>query len=351
VTGYVVVDPLLQQRALEVVVNDPGIDFVLNLTATESGRDPTPEMLAVSLPIFDNLARIIRSSPLPVMLISNTCMDLSRTARMAVERTGLYFAAGMEHGLRALGRFLWWSEYIQNPASKEAAEPPPPLAHDRPFSGNWSEAQARLLLERANIPTIPARLATSADEAVQAARELGLPAVLKIQSPTLLHKSDIGGVALNLTSEEAVRAEFTAMLDRVQAKQPYAEIEGILVSPMRKTGLELLVGIVRDDLWGPILTVGLGGIWTEVLKDTTVRVLPVSRDEIAKMLNELRGAALLHGARGQTGVDIRALSEVIYRISTLALALGPNLSALEINPLLVQGERIEALDVLVSWQE
>lgn len=351
VTGYIVVDPLLQQRALEVVVNDPGIDFVLNLTSTESGRDPTPEMLAASLPVFDSMAQIIHSSPRPVMLISNTCMDISRTARMAVERTGLYFSAGMEHGLRALGRFLWWSEYIQTPANKTSTEPPPPLAHERPFSGNWSEAQARLLLERANVPTIPARLATSADEAVQAASELGLPAVLKIQSPTLLHKSDIGGVTLNLTSEEDVRAEFTAMLDRVQAKQPYAEIEGILVSPMRKTGIELLVGIVRDDLWGPVLTLGLGGIWTEILKDTTVRVLPVSREEIVKMLSELRGAALLHGARGQAGVDTHALSEIIYSISTLALALGPGLSALEINPLLVQGERIEALDVLVSWQE
>jgi acetate---CoA ligase (ADP-forming) len=175
--------------------------------------------------------------------------------------------------------------------------------------------------------------------------------VLKIQSATLPHKSDVGGVALNLASAEAVRAEFTAMLARVQARQPDAEIEGILVSPMRPAGIELLVGIVRDDLWGLVLTLGLGGVWTEILKDTAVRVLPVSRDEIATMLGELRGAALLRGARGQAGVDMQALGEVIYRISTLALALGPSLNALEINPLLVKGERIEVLDVLVSWQE
>ncbi len=205
-------------------------------------------------------------------------------------------------------------------------------------------------MEKAGIPTVPACLATSADKAAQAARELGLPVALKIQSAALPHKSDVGGVALNLASEEAVHAEFTAMLARVQTRQPDAEIEGILVSPMRPAGIELLVGIVRDDLWGPVLTLGLGGVWTEILKDTSVRVLPVQRNEIATMLGELRGAALLRGARGQEGADMQTLGEVIYRISTLALALGPNLNALEINPLLVKGERIEALDVLVSWQ-
>ena len=125
---------------------------------------------------------------------------------------------------------------------------------------------------------------------------------------------------------------------------PY--IDGILVSPMRPAGTELLVGVVRDDLWGPVLTVGLGGVWTEVLKDTAVRVLPVRRDEVLQMLGELRGAALLRGMRGQEGVDLQAVSEVIYRVSTLALALGPRLSALEINPLLV---RVHVSRRSMSW--
>jgi len=120
---------------------------------------------------------------------------------------------------------------------------------------------------------------------------------------------------------------------------------------MRPAGIELLVGVVHDDLWGPVLTVGLGGVWTEVLKDTAVRVLPVEQGEVERMLGELRGAALLCGTRGQEGVDLQAVSEVIYRVSTLALALGPKLRALEINPLLVSSARVEALDVLVSWQE
>lgn len=350
VTGYIVVDPTLQQRALEVVVNDPNLDFVLNLTATESGREPTPEALALLLPQYDNLARVIHSAPHPVVLVSNTCMDLSRTARAVVERTGLHFTAGMEHGVRAVGRFLWWSEYLRNNQEKASQETPFVDLQDFETHGNWSEAQARSLLQKANIPIVPARLATSADEAVQAARELGLPVVLKIQSADLPHKSDIGGVTLNVQTEDAVHAEFMDMLKRVQTSQPDARIEGILISPLRPAGIELLVGIVRDELWGPVLTLGLGGVWTEILRDTTVRVLPVSQNEIETMLGELRGSALLRGARGQAGVNLQALSEIIYRISTLALALGPQLDALEINPLLVGTTHIEALDVLINWQ-
>jgi acyl-CoA synthetase (NDP forming) len=138
---------------------------------------------------------------------------------------------------------------------------------------------------------VPATLAGSADEAVQAAEALGLPVALKIQSPQVEHKTDVGGVALNLATQEAVRAEFTGMLARVRGELPEAEVEGILVSPMRPAGLELLVGVVRDQVWGPVLTVGLGGVWTEVLRDTAVRILPVRPGEIEEMLGELRGAS------------------------------------------------------------
>jgi succinyl-CoA synthetase beta subunit len=160
----------------------------------------------------------------------------------------------------------------------------------------------------------------------------------------------MGGVALHLDTEEAVRLGYTTMLERVQAACPGIEIEGVLVSPMRPAGIELLVGIVRDPLWGLVLTVGLGGIWTEVLKDTALRILPVQQDEIRRMLSELRGSTLLLGGRGHTRADLHTLSDVIYRISLLAHSLGPQLDALEINPLWIGASGIEALDVLLSWQ-
>ncbi|HEX4207074.1 MAG TPA: acetate--CoA ligase family protein [Ktedonobacteraceae bacterium] len=353
VTGYIVVDGTLQQRALEVVVDDPNIDFVLNLASIEGSRELTAVALASIHEQYSHLAETIRAARLPVVLVSNTCLDLTATARSIVDLTKLHFIAGMEHGIHALGRLLWWSETSRAVAAannqEEALPAAPRVAF--PLVGSWSEARARTLLQKAGIPLVPGILATSAQEAVQAASTLGLPVALKIQSPALAHKSDVGGVALNLSTEDAVRQEFTTMLERVQAASPEAEIEGVLVSPMRGAGVELLVGIVRDPLWGLVLTLGLGGIWTEALKDTAVRVLPIQRSDIAAMLGELRGSALLRGDRGHLPVDSHALCDVIYRISVLARTLGPQLAALEINPLWVDGSHIEALDVLLAWRD
>ncbi len=351
VTGYVVVDVTIQRRSLEVVLNDPNIDFVMELVSLDTSREPTAIALAAAYEQYERRAALIHAASRPVVLMYTTSLDLPPSGRAMVEHTGLHIVAGIEHGMRALGKLLWWSKLISTPSSTVPEEPLSPVSSDFPHTGNWSEARARTLLQSAGIPIVPGVLATSAEEAAQAARQLGLPVALKIQSPTLLHKSDVGGVALNLASEEAVHTGFTTMLERIRTHQPTDEIEGVLVSPMRAAGVELLVGIVRDPLWGLVLTLGLGGIWTEALKDTALRVLPVQRAEIETILGELRGVTMLRGGRGRTPVDLHALSEVIYRISRLAHSLGPQLNALEINPLLIGTAGIEALDVLVSWEE
>ena len=131
---------------------------------------------------------------------------------------------------------------------------------------------------------------------------------------------------------------------------PDAHIEGTLVSPMRSGGIELLVGVTRDATWGQVLAVGMGGIWVEVLKDTSLRVLPVTREDVRAMLAELQGAKLLQAARGSKRADLEALVEVIYHIAELAQALKANMESLEINPLRVDGSQIEALDAVITWQ-
>lgn len=355
VTGYVVVDATLQRRALQVVLNDSTLDFVLYLASIEGALPPAPEQLAVTFAQYDLLTEIIRGASCPVILVSNTCLDITPTSRLVAERTGLSFVAGMEHGIRAIARVLWWSEHIHQASAfltANTSEAVNEAVAAVPFErvGTWSEAQARQLLQEADLPIIPGILATSADEAVQAARSLGLPVALKVQSASIVHKSDVGGVVLHLDTEEAVGESFQSIMEQVRSQAPDARIDGILVSPMRSTGVELLVSVMRDELWGPVLTLGLGGIWTEVLKDTSVRVLPVSHAEILTMLGELRGSAVLRGNRGQAAVDLHALSMVISRISQLASSLGPQLATLEINPLWTDGTRIEILDALVSWQ-
>ncbi|WP_069806146.1 acetate--CoA ligase family protein [Thermogemmatispora onikobensis] len=357
VTGYVVVDGTLQQRALAIVREDPQLDFVLNVVSIDGLRRPTPESQQVLYNQYERLAELVHSSPRPILLVSNSCIDLPAALLPIIEQTGLHIIAGLEHGLRALGRVLWWSEQLhqpQQPATEEP-EPEPVLTLDgaalaAPDERSWSEIQTRALLEQAGIPLVPAQLAHTPAEALAAARHYGFPVALKIQSPMILHKSDIGGVALNLSSEEAVARAFERLLSAAHQQVPANAIEGILVSPMRQQGSELLVSVFTDQVWGPTLTVGLGGLWAEVLHDIALRPLPLKRREIRAMLEELRGFPLLRGLRNQPGVNLERLSAVIAQITRLAQTLAPYLEVLEINPLLANGDQVEVLDALIIWR-
>ena len=196
------------------------------------------------------------------------------------------------------------------------------------------------------MPVVPGGLAHSADEAVRLARRVGLPVALKICSAQITHKTDIGGVALGLGTEAEVRAAYAKVRAAGEAVED-AAVDGVLVTPMRTGGTELLVGVTLDATFGPVLAVGLGGVWVEIMGDTSLRVLPVDAAEVRRMLGELRGLPLLRGARGSRPADLDALAEAITGVSRVALSLGDALRALEVNPLWVNGDQVEALDVLV----
>jgi acetate---CoA ligase (ADP-forming) len=169
---------------------------------------------------------------------------------------------------------------------------------------------------------------------------------LKVCSAHITHKSDIGGVALGVHGDAQVREAY----QRVRAAGdavPGAVIDGVLVTPMRTGGVELLAGVTADRAFGPVLAVGLGGVWVELLADTSLRVLPVTADEVKRMLGELRGSPLLAGARGTRPADLDVLARVIKNVGEAAMSLDGSLRALEINPLWVDGTTVEALDVLV----
>jgi acyl-CoA synthetase (NDP forming) len=253
--------------------------------------------------------------------------------------------------MTALGKALWWYETQRElSARSEHHEPATNTILAEPPVGKWSEFQARKLLQATHIPLVPGVLATDAQEAVAAAKSFGFPVAMKIQSADIVHKTDIGGVLLNVSSDNAVYDGFQTMMANVKGQFPNVAVEGILVSPMRSAGTELLVGIVRDPVWGLVLAVGLGGIWVEVFKDSVLRVLPVQRADIKNMLYEMRGAALLQGSRGQAPVNIDAVADVIFRVTQAAQSMAGYLDALEINPLLIRGSTIEALDVLLTWK-
>jgi len=203
--------------------------------------------------------------------------------------------------------------------------------------------EGRRLLEEAGVPCVPAQLVHSEDEAVLAAERLGYPVALKVCAAGLAHKSDVGGVALDLTSASSVRESYARIVQRAREVQ----LEGVLVAPMRSGGHELLAGVTVDPTFGPVLAVGLGGIWVEVLHDVALRVLPITELDARTMLEELKASAVLRGGRGGASVDVERVVEVLMHITEAAAMVGPTLRALEVNPLWVRGEQVEALDVLV----
>ena len=351
VTGAAMNNQDLMGNLLGIVTHDPDLDAVLCLM--EPPADETPQSRFV-MNILMGIGQALKRSPIPAFMIPIASNDVRESGRAFLERTGVPFLSG---GIRilipALGKLMDWTERYrtaQAHGSKAPSEGVRAISLDNAATGSWSEYQARAFLEQQRIPVIPATLATSAEQAAEAARAMGFPVALKIASPDIVHKSDIGGVKLGLQNEDAVREAFTEVMSIAKAVTPVARIEGVLISPMRSGGIELLVGVTRDASWGQVLAVGMGGIWVEVLKDTSLRVLPVTRDDVRAMLAELQGAKLLHGARGSKPADMDALVEVIYRTTELAQALKADLESLEINPLRVDGSQIEALDAVITWQ-
>ncbi len=332
-------------HALAIAAADPNLDFILFLGLTLPEVRPPDEAMAVALESrVDWLARQMTSSPIPVIPASTTCVDISGYGRDLLTRHGLTILGGLDVGIGALGLALRWLE--NRGRVRPWGVPAPARAALEPVAGHWSEERARRLLAWAGVPVVPGGLASSAGEAVEIARRVGMPVALKICSAQITHKSDSGGVALGLSSAADVRAGFEKVLAAGQAV-PEASIDGVLVTPMRAGGAELLAGVTVDPAFGPVLAVGLGGIWVELLGDTSLRLLPVDAAEVRRMLGELRGLPLLQGARGAAPANLDAVAEAIARLADTALSLNGALRALEVNPLWVNGDQVEALDVLV----
>lgn len=209
-----------------------------------------------------------------------------------------------------------------------------------------SEHSAKQLLRAYGIRVPREQLVTSAAAAVRAAGLVGYPVVMKASGPQLAHKTELGLVKVGLTSASQIRDAYRELTDI--ARYENIPLDGILVCQMVERGVEMVVGVTRDPLFGPTVTVGLGGVLVEVLHDAAVRVPPFGEDQARTMLRELRGAALLDGVRGAPPADVDALVEVVLRVQRMALELGDELSELDINPLMVlpRGQGAVALDAL-----
>ena len=260
-------------------------------------------------------------------------------------------AAGMpfyRSGMRAIKALAYFTRHA---AQRAAAKPEAARkleAIPLPGAGLLAEYQGKEWLRLAGVPVPPGELARTVDEAAALAGRLGYPVVLKAQAADLTHKSDAGGVIVGLVDEAALRDGWYKMRASVGKARPDISLDGILVEKMGTRGLELVVGARRDPEWGPLLMIGLGGIWIEVLKD--VRFLPADadRDQVIAALRLLKGAALLDGARGALPVDIDAVADVVVRLGQL-MQSDESLLEIDINPLvaLPVGQGVLALDALI----
>jgi acetyltransferase len=213
---------------------------------------------------------------------------------------------------------------------------------------SMSEDEGYELLRAYDVPVPPTAVAKDADEAVALAREMGYPVVLKVASSEIAHKSDMGGIAVGMDSDRSVRDNFHYIMRTVRQRMPRARIDGVTIQKMVK-GREIIVGINRNDTFGPVVTFGLGGIFVEILKDVSTRIAPLTRQDIRSMITEIQSFPILAGARGQRPADLDALEDLIARVTQIAIDF-PQVQELEVNPLLLgeEGEGAWAVDALIT---
>jgi acyl-CoA synthetase (NDP forming) len=351
VTGYILINRDLMRNALAAVQDDPGLDALVLVSDLPRTAPPDP---APIIEMFRHSSEALRQAAKPLIVMGNTLTDITPFGRDVASQTGYPgVLGGIHHGLTALGRAVRWSA-LHRSATQEAPvaaqpRPEPELAvPDQPGS-SWSEHRAATFLAAHGIPVVPSALVTSPEQAADTAAAVGYPVVVKLAADGIEHKSDIGGVKIGLSSAAEVRAAYADVIAAGRAAG--ADVQGALVQPQRAGGIELLVGVVTDPAWGQVLAVGLGGVWVEILADTALCVLPVDRARVLQALRSLRGARLFDGPRGTAKADLDAVADAITAVADLAQRLGDRLDALEVNPLLVRGSQVEALDALITWRQ
>jgi acetyltransferase len=292
------------------------------------------------------LKPVISAQNKPIVFYSYTLP--SHFARTEFAASGAVVLSGLTHVGVAMRQMVQRARFKLAPPAEAAASPSPDIsAHLK--SATLSEFDSKSLLRDAGIALPDEVLVSKRDELDAAIARAGFPLVMKIQSRDIPHKSEVGGVRVNIASKGEAFAAYQALLESAGRHRPDAAIQGVLVGPMAKKGVEIIVGTLLDATFGPMIMVGLGGITTELFKDVIYRPAPVSAAEATAVVAELKAAPLLNGFRGAAKTDIPALSQLIAQISMLASQFVTEISEIEINPVLVhpQGQGVTIVDALV----
>jgi acetate---CoA ligase (ADP-forming) len=325
--------PESYRLALDAVLEDPNIDaaiaaFVPPLRVKQ--QDVARSIVAARAAHPDK--------PMLAVLMGRAGLPEGRADLRDAGIPGYIFPESAARALAAMYRYRQW---LERPAGAVREHEVDRRAVDeiledaRATGADYLDRSAVLrILDAYGIATLAARHAATADAAAEAARQVGLPVVMKVDSPDVVHKTDVGGVALDLRTEDDVRRAYDTMMQKVRAAHPDARIDGVVMERFVKGGRETIIGVSHDPSFGPVVMFGLGGIYVEALKDVTFRVQPVSDIDAHEMVRSIRGFKLLQGMRGEAASDLAALEDVIQRVSQL-VGDHPGIIEMDINPFVV----------------
>jgi acetyltransferase len=333
------------RAALGALLEDPGVDAALAIFVPPLGVTQGDVSLAIASVAEEH----------PTKTVFGVLMGYRGLpqGKATLHEAGIPAYIFPESAARALAAMCRWREWCERPASPAELLPVDTARARRITDAAVAQGRRRLaedealeLLAAYGVAVARGELATTADQAVAQAERMGYPVVLKIVAPSILHKTEVGGVQVNLGDASDVRRGFEQILQGAHSAQPGAVITGVLVQAMVQNGRELIVGMTRDPVFGPLVMFGLGGILVEILRDVSFRIAPFGRAEARRMMGEIRGARLLDAVRGAPAADRSALEDVLLRVSQLVIDY-PEITELDVNPLMAMPSGAVAADARV----
>jgi acetate---CoA ligase (ADP-forming) len=331
--------------ALRKLLNDPNVDGAITIW--------TPTLMAETKSVAEAIARVAPESGKPVM---GCLMSLGNTKEIAKALGNIPSYTLPETAVKAMSRMAYYGLWLNRPRTGVKSFSDVKTGRVREIIANVksrprrfvAEPEGHEILSCYGLPVLPSALVKTGDEAVAAAATIGYPVVIKIVSPDILHKTEFGGVRVNIKDETALRSEFATLMDTVKAKAPDADVWGVFVQKMAAKGREFILGMNRDPQFGPLIMFGMGGIMVELLKDVAFRVAPVRELSAQTMITEIKGYKLITGFRGAPPADRDTIVESIERLSQMAIDF-PEINEVDINPFVAydEGEGACALDARI----
>lgn len=331
--------------AAEVIINDKNFDMaVVGITIVDELTDLCVKHMSEALVKLKKEGRVTK----PVVVVPAVESGRMPDYVNALKDAGVPVTAPCYYGYKHVALLCKYAEWLKN-TDVEALQDAVPDSAAGGEKHALSEHASKELLREYGVPAPEEFIATSEEEAAEFASKIGYPVVMKVESNDILHKSDVGGVKLNIRSEEEARSAYKDIMESCTAKCPGAVINGILMQKMLKAGTEVIVGVTVDPAFGPMVLCGMGGVFTEVFKDVSLKPAPLTKKDALEMISSLKAYKLMTGYRGQPPLDVDALAELLVGVGKFAVDRRNDLAEMDINPVFVypEGEGVAAADALV----